>query len=845
MYGVTVLLRRVPVLCLVALLALRGSAFADAAPSPAPDAAAPPPAAAAVTGSAAADDQAIDDWIRPEDVADRSDALAPKLEESQPSPATIAMLENIDAALTRLDPDLDAALEQARVALANHTSLLAIRDLRRELEGTAEPFPAWKAQLATEAKRVADLLTEITRAQRRWSLTLAHPETAAAGAAVVRRAESSLSLIAESTTVLQAWRVRLLALSDRLGERSTAVSDALTKLQAATLSEGMHLLVPDQQPVWQRGVGALLERELPQVPQRLADFHRSTREYFTRDWRPFLLQALIAVLLMFVFGRFPERARSRLSTAQAASGMARLLDRPYAIAVLFALALSPALHPTAPRRVVQLLGGLTLLPVARILMLVGRRSNLALYLGLVVLLVLDRLAIALAALPGLTLLLFFVSQIFALALAFEFRRRLRASGENPWLARVISIAIGGFIFAILAEIGGWSTLAGLLGRGILAGGVITLYLYAMALSLEAIAAYVLSSPALRHSRFVDRNQDLVQRWTAIALRLLCAAFWFTLVLNALGLRDVAFDSLDAMLSAGVSVGALSLSIGGVLAFVSTLAIAMVTSRIVHEVLEDEVFPRTNLPRGIPHALMTLTSYTIYSLGFLLALAAAGVQLGQLAILLGGLGVGLGFGLQDIVKNFAAGITLLLERRVHVGDAVQIPGKDVFGRVLAIGMRASVVRNWNGAEVVLPNDDLVAGAVTNWTLSDRLHRIEVPVTVGSSADPAQVIELLLRVARSNERLMANPGPSALFKGFGDSTLNFLLSAWTEDEFEKTGSLTSQLGLAVHQALHEAGIGNPSPSRDVNLASVSPEARAALTRGATAFPSAPATKTETER
>jgi potassium efflux system protein len=748
------LLRLLAVFGLVVHLALPASTFAETKPAPAPD------AAAAVVDSA-------DDWIRPEDVADRSDALAPNLDEARPSAATVALLESIDTALTRLDPDLDSALEHARVALSGQASLLAIRDLRRELEGDAEPFAVWKEQLATEAKRVADLLTLITQAQRRWTLTLAHPETAAAGAAVVKRAESSLSLIAQSITVLQAWRVRVLALNDRLGERITAVNDALAKLQAATVSEGMHLLVPDEPPIWQRSIGNLVARELPQISGRLADFHRSTRDYFTRDWRPFLLQPLIAILLMFVFGRFPERDRGQLSAEQSSSGTARLLDRPYAIAVLFALALSPVLHPAAPRRVIQLLGVLTLLPVARILMLASERMNLAVVLGLVVLLLLDRLAIALTALPGITLILFLFSQCFALALAFQYRCRLRASGESPWMEGILSLAMSGFVLAILAEIGGWSTLASLFGRGVLASGVITLYIFAIALSLEAIFAYVLSSPALRRSRFVDRNQDLVQRWTSIALRLICTAFWITLVLNALGLRDITFDALSSMLEAGVSVGALSLSLGGVLAFVVTLVVAMIISRIVHEVLEDEIFPRTNLPRGIPNALMTLTSYAIYSLGFLLALAAAGVQLGQLSILLGGLGVGLGFGLQDLVKNFAAGITLLFERRVHVGDAVQIPEKNVFGRVLSIGMRASVVRNWNGAEVVMPNDDLVASSITNWTLSDRLHRVEVQVGVAYSSDPEQVIEVLLGVAGTCKWAASHPPPAALFLGFGDS------------------------------------------------------------------------------
>ena len=282
-----------------------------------------------------------------------------------------------------------------------------------------------------------------------------------------------------------------------------------------------------------------------------------------------------------------------------------------------------------------------------------------------------------------------------------------------------------------------------------------------------------------------------------------ALFWARAVLNALGLGAAASDGLRAALGAGVSVGTLTLTIGGVLAFVVTLVVAMLFSRVVHEVLEDEVFPRTSFPRGIPDALLALSQYAIYSLGFLVAQAAAGVELDQLAILLGGLGIGIGLGLQDLVKNFAAGLTLLLERRVHVGDAVQIPGKDVFGRVMSIGMRASVVRNWNGTEVVMPNDDLVAGAVTNWTLTDRIHRIEVKVRVPHGADPEEVIAMLLEVARADPHLLTTPPPSALFEGDGERTLDFALTGWTDEEYEVTGDRRSALGLAVPRAARERG------------------------------------------
>ena len=180
-----------------------------------------------------------------------------------------------------------------------------------------------------------------------------------------------------------------------------------------------------------------------------------------------------------------------------------------------------------------------------------------------------------------------------------------------------------------------------------------------------------------------------------------------------------------------------------------------------------------------------------------------MKLDQLTILLGGLGVGVGLGLQDFVKNFAAGITLLFERRVHVGDAVQIPSAQVFGRVKQIGMRA-VRWNWDGAEVIVPNIELIATAVTNWTLSDEMRRIELPVGVAYGTDPAKCVELLLAVARAHAEVVAEPPPQALFLGFGESSLSFSLRVWTDSDYDRTQAIRSEIAIAVQRSLHDAGI-----------------------------------------
>jgi small-conductance mechanosensitive channel len=421
---------------------------------------------------------------------------------------------------------------------------------------------------------------------------------------------------------------------------------------------------------------------------------------------------------------------------------------------------------------------------------------------------------------------FAVSLALATLLALRVMRRGGLPGDPQRVRRAAAVAAGSTALALVAELGGWVALSGLIGRGAMSAALFAVYLWAAVVSLDTLLAFALRSPRFARFGFGDDSGQLAEQRASRILRWLAAGLWVYAVLTSIGLRETAGDAVQALLSAGVSVGELSLTLGGVLAFALTVVAAPILARSLDLVLQHGVFPRTHLPRGMPYALSTLARYAVYVLAFLAALAAAGVELSQLSILLGGLGVGIGLGLQDVVKNFAAGLTLLLERRVHVNDVVQIKDREIYGRVLEIGMRATLVRNWDGAEVVVPNTDLAANSVVNWTLSDQQRRIEIPVGVAYGTDPERVVALLLEVAAGHPDVLEHPPPQTLFQGFGESSLDFLLRVWTDAIFDRTFAIRSELALAVHRGLRDADITVPFPQRDLHLATVSPEARALL-------------------
>jgi small-conductance mechanosensitive channel len=207
----------------------------------------------------------------------------------------------------------------------------------------------------------------------------------------------------------------------------------------------------------------------------------------------------------------------------------------------------------------------------------------------------------------------------------------------------------------------------------------------------------------------------------------------------------------------------------------------------------------------------------------------GLDLGKVAIIAGALSVGIGFGLQNVVNNFVSGLILLFERPIKEGDSVELAA--VSGVVEKIGMRSSIVRTWQGADVIVPNATFISSAIVNWTLRDEVRRIDIPVGVAYGTDPERVLDLLLGVAQQHSGLLAEPEPFAMFVRFGESSLDFELRAWTAVDFLRVGS---ELRVAVNRALNDAGIEIPFPQRDLHLKSGFPEGAEAPAPGETLAP-----------
>jgi small-conductance mechanosensitive channel len=282
--------------------------------------------------------------------------------------------------------------------------------------------------------------------------------------------------------------------------------------------------------------------------------------------------------------------------------------------------------------------------------------------------------------------------------------------------------------------------------------------------------------------------------------------WATISLGEFRIRDPLVDRLTAILSHEFSLGLVNISLGSVVAFFGAAWIAFWVAKMVRLLLSEDILPALSLPRGVANSISTLSSYGVLLVGLLMSLAVAGYQIKQLTLVFGAVGVGIGFGLQDIVKNFVSGLILMVERPIQPGDSVEVAG--VQGHVREIGMRATSVTTLEGAEMIVPNGKILADQLVNWTLVSSQRRVDINVATSFATAPQHTIELLNRLAASVEGVAQHPPPSTLLTGLAAGALEFNVRAWTTDQ-ANWQAVRSALAVRLRDGLAEAGIVMPAP------------------------------------
>lgn len=239
---------------------------------------------------------------------------------------------------------------------------------------------------------------------------------------------------------------------------------------------------------------------------------------------------------------------------------------------------------------------------------------------------------------------------------------------------------------------------------------------------------------------------------------------------------------------------------------------IVTAWILEVGLYKTLLSKNRVDPGLVNTITTVGRYTIIAFGVLAGLYSLGVNASALALIGGGLSVGIGLGLQQIVSNFISGIVLLFERTLQPGDMIDVNGQ--IGIVQKINVRSSTIRTFDNVEMIVPNETFFTSNVTNFTKTDPTVRVLIPFGVSYNSDPLQVKQLALETVAKHELVLAHPAPLIFFMGFGDSSLDFQLAVWIRDPNFRLG-VRSDLYFMLWQVFLENGIEIPFPQRDLNL------------------------------
>jgi potassium-dependent mechanosensitive channel len=795
----------------LAALALLGSAFA---------ASAQPTARPAATGAQSSQGPASTITPIPiPEIAQRAEQVTTLLRSAQTPEAS--ELDDAERELTRAADWIHKRHVRTTETLASSPSANALANLADAWQAMRSRLVALNDKLTRRATLAQQRVQQIETMRAAWAATRASAGEAAAPSTVLEQIDATMAVLAAARRNADDGLAHVLALQDRTAKEIARCDEVLARIAKTGHALVGPLVAPDTPPIWAPAGRTLMSADVGQrLREAVRDMIERTRDYIGGEMGRVPIQ-IVLFALTFVLIRLARRgARHSADKQPSEAAAAQVFELPLSSALVVTLIPTGWIYPQPPRVVLSAVSILVLLPAVLVVRRLASPAIVPAVYALAAFFVVDRVRDVCSVVPVLEQWVFLIEMVCGivfLALAVRSERLLRASGQELALGwqRVIVALLWAqgllLIAAVFTGVCGYMRLARLLGNAVLGSAYAALVLYAGVRVGEGLIAYALRALPLRDLLIVQRHRPLVQRRLTLALRWLSVGAWAYFTLDGLGVIGSISSAATTVLGARYVRGSVSLSLGDVAAFALTVWAVFVVSSFVRFILDEEVYPRVRLPHGAAYALATIVHYVIVVIGFVLAVAALGLDLNRLTIVAGALGVGVGIGLQGVVANFVSGLILLLERRLHVGDAVQLGTLE--GRIREIGIRASTIRTWDGAEVIVPNAALTSERVTNWTLSDTLRRVTLEVGVAYSADPRHVLEILRSVASAHPKAVSDPPPLALCTGFGDSALKFELRVFTR--VDDAPSFLSDLAIAVHAALSAAKIEIPFPRRDLHI------------------------------
>ncbi|WP_166838048.1 mechanosensitive ion channel family protein [Rheinheimera pleomorphica] len=330
--------------------------------------------------------------------------------------------------------------------------------------------------------------------------------------------------------------------------------------------------------------------------------------------------------------------------------------------------------------------------------------------------------------------------------------------------------------------------------------------------LQLLVPIALALGAIRLLVYILRKAFLSSPLLKSAEPVIAISIWLLVVLHLAGWLQPLLQLMDAL---AFNLGDSRLSLLGAVKLTLVIILAFTLALWLAELLNQQLKKAKHVSPSMQVGFSKFSKFLLITIAFLIALNAVGINLSSLAVFGGALGVGLGFGLQRIASNFISGFILVLDRSVKPGDVISVG--DNFGWVHELKARYVVVRNREGVDTLIPNENLITSEVINWSYEDRNVRVKILVQVSYEDDPEQAMALMLQCANKSKRVLNEPAPTVMLKSFADSGIELELRVWIADPEYGADTVKSDINVAIWRAFKQAGITIPYPQRDLHIKS----------------------------
>jgi small-conductance mechanosensitive channel len=658
-----------------------------------------------------------------------------------------------------------------------------------------------------------------------WEKTLTMAEETFAQPIIVDQITSTVSDIESLLTDLKSDSEFLQEELAEISEGIIFCNNITGQIKSAQENATKQLLSRRQAPIWKQFSKKpnvkLIREQRSLTDDTIAGLKDFYKNYATRIWLNIIAFIVILVLISILFRNLkqnmPEKDLSRGSV------LYKILSRPVSSAFLINYVLTFLIFEILPDSIRLINTIILFIPVILILrdIITGPARKYIYFPIIAALLVqihsLGYIETLISKIFLLLIVLFSLVVILSILIRKSQREYVLSTRFGKYVYGLLWLMFGIMLLSLISVIIGSVLLAEFITYASIRSSALALILYALSVTLNSVIISILHGRRMQKTNLIKQHYNIILKRMSGLVNFVSIILWIILTLRFFTLWDEVYNAIKKVLTYTLTLGTVNLSLGNIIIFVFIIWFTLWISSIIRIIFDEEIAPNVKMKRGVPGAISLIIRLSLITIGFLLAIAAAGVEMSKLAILLGALGVGIGFGLQNIFNNLISGIILAFERPINEGDVIEA-GK-YLGVVKQIGIRSSIIRTWEDAEVIIPNGNLISNEIVNWTLTNQQQRAELTVGVAYGTDPQKVIQILRDCAGSHPEVLKDPKPIPVFVAFGQSSLDFRLLFWITDN-ERRLMIQSDLAIFINDALKKAGIEIPFPQQDLHVKSIDP-------------------------